>query len=626
MRRALAFVAALAATSGCGVESGRAAHSGSALNGPIVAADSLRVRRVWSGEAPNFYAAEPSPDGTMLSEIDWDTGDLAVRDLATGSLRRVTDKGTWGVSTDYAEFSVWSPDGQRLAYSWFSEKGRGYQLRIIGVDGAGERVLVQSHPDLQYIAAEHWSPDGRTILATIFRADRSSQIATVSVEDGSIRVLKTSEWRHPFIAAFSPDSRYIAYDFLPDEKATQRDIFIMPVDGSREVRLVGGASQDVLLGWLPDGGSILFYSDRGQTKGIWRQKVSDGQPVGEPELVRPDLWQLFPLGFSRNAYYFGVNTETPQVHTATVDLAARRTVVQPAAVQPPSGGVSGFGAWSADGRFLAYSRQVPDARTAAIVIRPVSGEEAREIRLRIDRPRFLQWMPDNEHLTFFGQDDKGREGVFRMNVRTGEHALVALREPSPSNGMGFYRISPNGRTLLYRIGEEPADGRTGTARHGTLVSRDLESGVERELYRLRGIGPVFFSPDGQWFAAREIESSALRRIVVGRTDGTGELRTLFETARPLPQNRGGFEWTPDGRHVLVPVGFQGERKSEILMIPVEGGEPTAILEWHGDILDLRLSPDGRRLSFTSGRPRGEVWRIENLPTSDTPVIVQARGR
>ncbi len=629
MRRALAFVFVafvLAATSGCDVESGRAASAQSALEGPIVAAESLRVRRLWSGDGPNFYASEPSPDGSLVSEIDWETGDLAVRDLTSGELRRVTNKGTWGMSTDYAEFSVWSPDGDRLAYSWFSEKGRGYELRVAGLDGSDIRVLVPRSADLQYIAPEHWSPDGKLILATIFRADRSSQIATVSPEDGAVRVLKTSEWRHPFVAAFSPDSRYIAYDFLPDENATQRDIFIMPVDGSRETRLVGGPAHDILLGWLPDGGSILFYSDRGQTKGIWRQKVRDGQPVGEPELVRPDVWRLFPLGFSRNAYYFGVTTEAPQVHTATLDPSSRRVVVQPAAVQEASSGFSGFGAWSPDGRYLAHTRQIVDARVAAIVIRPVSGEEARELRVRLDRPRFLQWTPDSRHLTFYSQDDKGREGVFRMDVRTGEHTLIVPRDLSPSSNLGFYRITPDGRSLFYRRGSEPSEGTTGTARHGMLVSRDLETGAERELYRLRGIGPVFFSPDGQHFVAREIESNALRRIVLGRADGAGELRTLLETERPIPQNRGGFSWTPDGRHVLVPVQKTGERKTELLMVPVEGGEATTLLEWAGDMLDLRLSADGRRISFTSGRDRGEIWRIENLPTSTTPTTVQASGR
>ncbi|MCH7857355.1 MAG: hypothetical protein IIB37_11440, partial [Gemmatimonadetes bacterium] len=75
------------------------------------------LRRVWSGTDFNFYFNEPSPDGRYVSEIDYPTGNLAVRDLMTGELVLVTNHGADG-DRGLAYGSVFSPDGKRLAYHW----------------------------------------------------------------------------------------------------------------------------------------------------------------------------------------------------------------------------------------------------------------------------------------------------------------------------------------------------------------------------------------------------------------------------------------------------------------------------------------------------------------------------
>ena len=38
------------------------------------------LRRVWSGSYFNFYFNDASPDGRYISDINYPTGDLAVRD------------------------------------------------------------------------------------------------------------------------------------------------------------------------------------------------------------------------------------------------------------------------------------------------------------------------------------------------------------------------------------------------------------------------------------------------------------------------------------------------------------------------------------------------------------------
>ncbi len=95
---------ALPTVAACGGEGGQAAalakafvsvlsvRPPTAAASPRVQDTALVVRRLWVGTEPDFWASTPSPDGRYVSEVDWITGDLAVLDLLTGELRRVTDK------------------------------------------------------------------------------------------------------------------------------------------------------------------------------------------------------------------------------------------------------------------------------------------------------------------------------------------------------------------------------------------------------------------------------------------------------------------------------------------------------------------------------------------------------
>ncbi len=155
MRRLPAWIClvVLPAATACGEAShpaalAQAVFSSFSVRPPVVAAAALDqerglvVQRLWVGTEPDFWASAPSPDGRYVSEIDWITGDLAVLDLLTGQLRRVTDKGPWDQVIEWAEMSAFSPDGQQLAYSYWNEDLWGYEIRIIDVDGSNGRALL----------------------------------------------------------------------------------------------------------------------------------------------------------------------------------------------------------------------------------------------------------------------------------------------------------------------------------------------------------------------------------------------------------------------------------------------------------------------------------------------------
>src|SRR5438876_845329 len=103
---------------------------------------SLSTNRVWleriasAGRTANLLGA-PSPDGRLLSFVDTESGDLAIRDLASGEKRRLTRNRD---SRQFAYFSTISPDNRLIAYAWFNAE-KYYELRVMALDGSAPRTL-----------------------------------------------------------------------------------------------------------------------------------------------------------------------------------------------------------------------------------------------------------------------------------------------------------------------------------------------------------------------------------------------------------------------------------------------------------------------------------------------------
>ena len=140
------LVVGLAVAAGvAGLSSARQAHT--QLAAQTLSGGTGTVRRV-STVGPyvglSRVGSSVSPDGRYLAYTDWTTGDLAVRDLATGQDRRVTNKGPLAKVVEFAEFFMqFSGDGKRLAHIWDKN---GYEIRLINVDGSGSRFIYRNKP------------------------------------------------------------------------------------------------------------------------------------------------------------------------------------------------------------------------------------------------------------------------------------------------------------------------------------------------------------------------------------------------------------------------------------------------------------------------------------------------
>jgi len=557
----------------------------------------ITTRQVWTGSDVDTTGAI-SPDGRLLTFVDWTTGDLFVRDLVNGQNRDLTNKGK--DSPEQAFFSIFSPDGTQVAYAWFAQqKKKGYELRLVGIEeGAKPRVLY-SNPDVGYVQPMDWSRDGKQILALFRRSDKTFQIVLVSVANGSVRVLKSLDWRSPGKMSLSPDSRYVAYDFPPKETPRARDIFVLATDGSHETALVQHAADDGFPVWTPEGDRILFVSDRTGTPSLWVSAVSQAQPKGAPQLVKADIGRLSgPMGgFTRGrAFYYSLSIPMSEVYTARLDPSVGTVLDSPAPLSQRFVGSTSFPDWSPDGKYLAYAVVGPPVSAVkTIIIRSLATGEERELKPELKQFYRPLWSPDGASFLANGYDAEGRQGLLRINAQTGAATLLARAELYVT-GQAW---SPNGKAVFYWDS-------------GSLVRRNLESGEGAEVAKVPSSPRANFavSPDGQSLVifrdgkALEIlpaKGGAARELVKLQE---GEEMTLYP----------GTAWTPDGRYVLFTKANRKGREFTMTLwsVPAQGGEPRKIDLTMPLLRDLRVHPDGQRIAFSAGQNKNEVWVMENF--------------
>jgi Tol biopolymer transport system component len=170
---------------------------------------------------------------------------------------------------------------------------------------------------------------------------------------------------------------------------------------------VAHPSNDIVIGWTPDGAHLLFASDRGGAMGLWGQAFRDRKPQGSPQLVKPDIGNVTPLGITRSgALYLGVSAINQDVGLASIDLTTGKQLAPPVKPAQRFTGSSSQPTWSPDGKSLAY---VSDrGEKSVVVIRSMETGETRELNVPPGLPYFsgLTWAPDGSSFAARGQDLK----------------------------------------------------------------------------------------------------------------------------------------------------------------------------------------------------------------------------
>jgi dipeptidyl aminopeptidase/acylaminoacyl peptidase len=219
------------------------------------------------------------------------------------------------------------------------------------------------------IASPRFSPDGKQIAFLTIQSDfihdrYDATLRVMPTAGGEPRTLVT-DIRHLDMPRWSPDGRMLAFIGTVGQRKAQ--IYTVPAAGGTPSELSDAPNGIEQYAWSPDGGTIAYVTpddsplsakDRRTHHDLFT--IHDDDYLVEKAAVPSHLWLLtLRTGKARQL------TRGP---TSVLEAA------------PPFGGGVSAPSWSADGRWIVYTRQA-DAndsdsdRTAVVAVSVASGEE-----------------------------------------------------------------------------------------------------------------------------------------------------------------------------------------------------------------------------------------------------------
>jgi Tol biopolymer transport system component len=308
------------------------------------------------------------------------------------------------------------------------------------------------------------------------------------------------------------------------------------------------------------------------------------------------------------------------------------------------------GAWSADGKFIAYSSG------NSLFTAKADGTDARKV-ITVGDLGFVfnpVWSPDGNQLRFIYATTQDAPSYF-MEVSldgTGLHRLMPgwTNPDSPCCGAwtvdgkhfvfmtrgqiwalprkaGFLHPDPKPSQLTFSPMPlsppiQSTDGKklfvVGSTFRGELTRYDLKSG-RFEPY-LGGISAeyVSFSRDGQWVAYVSFPEGTLWR---SKMDGSERLQLTYAPSQVLLPR-----WSPDGKTILF-YDADTNKPSKTYEVSLEGGSPRPLMPDNpAPQTDPNWSPDGSKIVF-SGRtadPTSSI-RVFDLATHQVSTLPGSQG-
>ena len=578
-------------------------------SGPTAPFQTMKITRLTT--VGTAASASVSPDGKY---IVYATGEAVV---PSGYWRRWTAGRTslWvkQISTDRAVELIPPADVQYRGTT-FSRDGELVYYVAIDRDnpmGALYRVPVLGGPPrkvLTHIACPvTFSPDGKQFAFFRTYVKEGYDALIVSNVEGNgertLAVRKGNDWFEEDGPAWSPDGKTIACGIGTDTGGTYMTVVEVPVAGGEPKPITSqkwGEMGRVV--WLGDGSGLIVIAAENlanTTSGTNAQIWHIAYPGGETRKITNDLsgYSHTSLGLTSDSRSLVVAQEDTSARISLTTLDRSAVVDTEADSQITAGKFDGRNglSWMHDGR-IVYVTKVGDDEDVWIM----NGDGTAQTQLTddaaIEETPIVS--PDERHI-YFTSTRTGTQHIWRMDV-DGSHPKQMTEGTSISYDPN---CSPDGRWVAFSSWKSGALALWKVSSDGGEPVRLTESPAIRAV----------FSPEGKFISCWYFDEQAPRaqwRVAIIPSEGGRPVR-MFDFPYQSINSLAGIWWTPDSRaliYVDTPHGV-----SNVWSQPVDGGSPKQLTHFNtGQIFNLALTRDGRRLALARGGVSGDVVLITNF--------------
>lgn len=498
--------------------------------------------------------------------------------------------------------TTFSPDGELVYYVAIDrDNPRGALYRVPVLGGPQRKILTHIACPVTF------SPDGKQFA--FFRNyvnEGYDALIVASVEGDGERTLATrkgNDWFEEDGPAWSPDGKTIACVVGTDTGGSSMTVIEIPAAGGEPKPITFHKWGEMgRLVWLGDGSGLIVIAGENPgspTSGANTQIWHITYPGGETRKITNDL-----SGYSHTS--LGLTSDSRSLVVAQEDTSARiwLTTLDQSAVeeskeprQITAGKFDGrFGlSWVLDGR-VVYVTKVGDDEDVWIMNEDGTGQTQLTNDAAFDETPVVS--PDGRHI-YFASTRTGMQQIWRMDV-DGSQPKQVTEGTSISYDPN---CSPDGKWVAFNSWRSGALALWKVSSDGGEPVRLTESAAIRAV----------FSPDGKFISCAYFDAqapSAQWRVAIIPSDG-GKPVKMFDSPYQSINALAGIWWTPDSRaliYVDTPHGV-----SNVWIQPVDGGPPKQLTHFNtGQIFNLALTRDGRRLALARGTVSGDVVLLSDF--------------
>lgn len=551
----------------------------------------------------NRVAGVLSPDEQLVAYTDFSSvsGDLAVKDLRTGKITKLTHHDTKRTNYVYeiAMNLVWSPDSRQVAYTFLNDTN--FSVRLASVE-SGESKVLKENPELLYWPFD-WSQDGKSLLCNVQKSwDKSMSLGIVSIETGKVRQLISLEWNGLNHARFSPDGKFIAFD---REENENRDVFVLALESMRVQRLTNLPSSENSPVWSSDGEHLLFTSNRTGEQDLWGLAIKNGEAMDAPFLLRRNfggedyrMTRTGKLAFTKpggpapDCYYFDVAPATGEINGS------------PKLITTSFYGRQKSPAYSPDGLKIAYIRD-----RNPLCIQSLADGKVDVIKTDMQYFNRIFWSPDSKTVALQGRGRTGPLGIHLFSLETRQITQLFAGQEGVGEPRGF---SADGNEFYFG-----KDGKRTAVDVETRKERTIEF-PKHEDYNVSPDGKqiVYVERDPNGPERRLIVSDAefMEQKIIDRGEGQFLYRRWSPNGKMIAYNynpkRGDQQWGTELRVSAADGSWKKTPKIGKLKIFSTGHAPS----W---------SADGTKLALTlSEEGPGEIGVLENFLSKEKLTAIQ----
>jgi serine/threonine-protein kinase len=438
------------------------------------------------------------------------------------------------------------------------------------------------------------SRDGRSIVYGA-RREGVLRLYVRRMGDGEPTMLAGTEDAHsPF---FSPDGQWVA--FFSNSKLRKISVGGGPIFDICDV----GADRGAV--WRDDGSIVVATH---ATLPLMTVSSSGGVPQAVttldttlsershrwPDQIPGGDWVIFTVGSSQSPG----NYEDAIIAAANLKTHERRVLIKGASMAR----------YCAPG-YLLYSRE------GALLAAPMDPDSPKLIGQAVPVLDRLDREPSSGGVHFAVSANGTLAFVPRVEGSDqAEMVWVAMDGtvsplPAPPQEYNLPRIAPDGRELCVTIG--PSYG------IGDIWRYDL---ARETLTRLTFDGRClvgFWTPDGRSIIYQNEDSGFKLHHLVLDSDAAAQL--IYTNKAPIVMSA----ITPDGNSVLF--SPWGKAQSDLMAVPVGGGDARLLIDEQGDQRDASLSPDGAWMAYAlRGGGDVEVF-VRSFPPGSNKIQVSTGG-